>query len=128
MSCTSCHNPHGSFMGRNLRLASTGVEPGCLNCHSDKRGPFVYEHAPVRNEPCTTCHEPHGSVNPRMLTRQQVYIVCLECHANLGVPSGSGKLGSIPPAFHNMAVPRYRNCTTCHVKVHGSNADRGLLR
>jgi hypothetical protein len=58
-----------------------------------------------------------------------VYIVCLECHSNLGVPaSNSGTLGSTPPSFHNMAVPRYRNCTTCHVKVHGSNADRGLLR
>jgi DmsE family decaheme c-type cytochrome len=54
MTCTSCHNPHGSFMSRNLRMASTGAEPGCLNCHSDKRGPFVYDHAPVRNEPCTT--------------------------------------------------------------------------
>jgi DmsE family decaheme c-type cytochrome len=129
MTCTSCHNPHASFMSRNLRMASTGAEPGCLNCHSDKRGPFVYDHAPVRNEPCTTCHEPHGSVNPRMLTRQEVYIVCLECHSNLGVPaSNSGTLGSTPPSFHNMAVPRYRNCTTCHVKVHGSNADRGLLR
>ena len=129
MSCTSCHNPHESFNNHNLRLAKTGAEPGCLNCHSDKRGPFVYEHAPVRNEPCTICHEPHGSVNPRMLTRQEVYVVCLECHSNLNVPaSGTPGLGRVPPAFHNMAVPRYRNCTTCHVKIHGSNADRGLLR
>jgi len=128
MSCTSCHNPHGAFMSRNLRMASSGAEPGCLNCHADKRGPFTYEHAPVRNEPCTTCHEPHGSVNPRMLTRQEVYIVCLECHANLNVPTKGGLLGGVPPAFHNMSVPRYRNCTTCHVKIHGSNADRGLLR
>ena len=23
-------------------------EPGCLKCHGDKRGPFVFEHAPVK--------------------------------------------------------------------------------
>ena len=124
MSCTACHNPHGAFQSRNIRLASSGTEPGCLSCHSDKRGPFIYDHAPVRNEPCTTCHEPHGSVNPRMLTRQEVFYVCLECHANVS----SASFGSVPPAFHNMASPRYRSCTTCHVKIHGSNADRGLLR
>jgi ferredoxin len=27
-----------------------------------------------------------------------------------------------------MADPRYRNCTTCHVRIHGSNADRTFLR
>jgi DmsE family decaheme c-type cytochrome len=128
MSCTSCHNPHSSFMSRNLRQASTGAEPGCVNCHGDKRGPFVFEHAPVRTDGCSTCHEPHGSVNPRMLVRQEVYLVCLECHSNLQVPSPGGSLGSSPPAFHDMRVPRYRTCTTCHQKIHGSNTDKGLLR
>ena len=23
-------------------------EPGCFRCHGDKRGPFTFEHAPVR--------------------------------------------------------------------------------
>jgi ferredoxin len=27
-----------------------------------------------------------------------------------------------------MADPRYRNCTTCHVRIHGSNADARFLR
>ena len=58
-------------------------EPGCFKCHGDKRGPFTFEHAPVRFESCATCHEPHGSANPRMLTRPVVQQVCLECHANL---------------------------------------------
>ena len=58
-------------------------EPGCFNCHGDKRGPFTFEHAPVRFEGCQACHEPHGSANPRMLTRANVRFVCLECHANL---------------------------------------------
>ena len=29
---------------------------------------------------------------------------------------------------HNMADPRYQNCTTCHLRIHGSNADRRFLR
>ena len=56
MSCVDCHNPHGS-----IRPAMTQVfganEPGCLNCHGDKRGPFTFEHGPVRFEGCATCHE-----------------------------------------------------------------------
>jgi DmsE family decaheme c-type cytochrome len=128
MACTSCHNPHSSFMSRNLRQASTGAEPGCVNCHGDKRGPFVFEHAPVQTDGCNTCHEPHGSVNPRMLIRQEAFLLCMECHSNLQSPSKGGSLGGVPPAFHNLIAPRFRNCTTCHQKIHGSNADKGLLR
>lgn len=128
MSCTDCHNPHGSFMNRNLRLVN-GNEPSCYRCHSDKRGPFVYEHAPVRNEPCSACHEPHGSSNPRMLTRQLVHLQCLECHANVLSPApNTGVIGGIPPAFHNLNSARIRNCTICHTKIHGSHVSKGLLR
>ncbi len=127
MACTGCHNPHASFLNRNLRLANAS-DPGCLKCHSNYRGPFIYEHAPVKNEPCTICHEPHGSVNPRMLTRHEVAPLCLECHSNIQSGTRSGSLGGIPPAFHDLSNPRYRNCTICHQKVHGSNASRGLFR
>ena len=76
MSCTNCHNPHASFMPQSMRVAF-GNEPTCLQCHSDKRGPFVFEHAPVRFEGCMACHEPHGSANPRMLVRHEVRFGCL---------------------------------------------------
>jgi hypothetical protein len=33
----------------------------CVKCHGDKRGPFTFEHAPVRLEGCGACHQPHGS-------------------------------------------------------------------
>jgi DmsE family decaheme c-type cytochrome len=127
MSCTSCHNPHTSFLGRNNRLTS-GNEPGCFKCHSDKRGPFVFEHAPVRNEPCSICHEPPGSANPRMMTRSEVGNLCLECHSNIQSPPKSTTVGGVPPAIHDMRSPRWRNCTACHQKVHGSNVNRSLVR
>jgi DmsE family decaheme c-type cytochrome len=127
MACNSCHNPHGSLNPRNLRTAN-GNDLACVNCHSDKRGPFVYEHLPVRNEPCTICHEQHGSANPRMLNRAQVFLQCLECHSNVPSPSAAGTLGGVPPAFHDLRNPRYKNCTSCHQKIHGSNVSKGLLR
>lgn len=128
MSCVDCHNPHGS-----VRPAMTQVfaanEPGCLKCHGDKRGPFTFEHPPLRFEGCWGCHEMHGSENPRMLTRQQVFYVCLECHANVpNAPNPGGVIGVVPPAFHDLRSPRFQNCTVCHQKIHGSYVDRNLLR
>jgi DmsE family decaheme c-type cytochrome len=123
-----CHNPHGRLLANPLRDVSAN-EPGCFKCHGDKRGPFTFEHAPMRMaEGCQNCHEPHGSANPRMLTRADVKFQCLECHSNLGAGSGQGTLGGVPPAFHDLRNPRIQNCTVCHVKVHGSHVNRALLR
>jgi DmsE family decaheme c-type cytochrome len=130
MSCVDCHDPHGSPLPRQVRTGSAN-EAGCLKCHGDKRGPFVFEHAPVRLEGCKTCHEPHGSANPRMLTRAEVRFQCLECHVNVtgAAAAASGVIGGgIPPAIHDLRSPRFRNCTVCHLKVHGSQVNRALLR
>ena len=126
MACTGCHNPHGTFRPRNMAVFA-GNEPGCIRCHAEKRGPFTFPHAPMRLEGCSQCHEPHGSANPRMLIRQEVRFVCLECHSNLPVPN-TAAMGVIPPAFHDLRSPRFRNCTICHQKIHGSYVDRNLLR
>ncbi|MBI1789462.1 MAG: DmsE family decaheme c-type cytochrome [Acidobacteria bacterium] len=125
MSCVDCHNPHGSFLPKSLQTVSAN-EPGCLKCHGDKRGPFPYDHAPVKLEGCASCHQPHGSSNPRMLTRHEVRLQCLECHANTAVQTAA--LGGVPPAIHDLRSPRFRNCTTCHQKVHGSHVNRMFLR
>jgi len=129
MSCVDCHNPHGTFLPRSIQTVSAN-EPGCMKCHGDKAGPFVFEHAPVRLEGCMACHQPHGSSNPRMLTRQLVRLVCQECHSNLPptTPAGNATLGTIGPAIHDLTSPRFQNCTNCHQKVHGSNVDRDLFK
>ncbi len=130
MSCVDCHNPHGGVIARGMLQTANANEPGCFKCHGDKRGPFVFEHAPVKTEPCSTCHEPHGSANPWMLTRAQVRFVCLECHASLPGPTlaANATLGSIPPALHDLRSPRFQQCTLCHQKVHGSYVDRDLFK
>jgi predicted CXXCH cytochrome family protein len=89
----------------------------------------MFEHAPVRLEGCQTCHEPHGSANPRMLVRARAADHCLECHANLPARTNpSGTLGTVAPSFHDIRQARFQNCTTCHVKIHGSHVNRDFLR
>ncbi|MEO8028201.1 MAG: DmsE family decaheme c-type cytochrome [Bryobacteraceae bacterium] len=128
MSCVDCHNPHGGLKPGNMRIVAAN-EPGCFKCHADKRGPYTFEHSPVRVEGCAACHEPHGSANPRMLARAEVRFQCLECHSNIGSPNpATGTVGGVPPAFHDLRSARYRACTTCHIKIHGSHVSKALLR
>jgi DmsE family decaheme c-type cytochrome len=122
IACVDCHNPHGGPPPASMQGFAAN-EASCLKCHNDKRGPFPFEHAPVKIEPCTTCHEPHGSANPRMMIRHNVSQLCLECHTlNTSNPGGP------PPAFHDLRSARFRNCTICHSKIHGSFVDKDLLR
>ena len=57
----------------------------CTSCHADKRGPFLWEHAPSRDG-CVTCHDPHGSSNERMLVAKPP-ILCQRCHVGTRHPS-----------------------------------------
>ena len=122
IGCTDCHNPHGEAPPAQMTRVSAN-ETVCLKCHADKRGPFPFEHAPVKMEPCGVCHEPHGSSNPRMMTRHDVGQLCLECHT-----TSLATLGGSPPAFHDLRSARFRNCTICHSKIHGSFVSRDYLR
>jgi DmsE family decaheme c-type cytochrome len=135
VSCTDCHNPHGVAaptwrMGGRPRMVDTrlGNEEPCLKCHTDKRGPFTFEHPAVRVDGCEACHTPHGSMNARLLRRPVVFTVCLECHNGAGNFGRQGDGIRLQSASHNMTDPRYQNCTTCHVRIHGSNSSRLFLR
>ena len=123
MNCTSCHEPHGRPAKESLRTTFAGETP-CLQCHNEKRGPFVFQHGSIALGECTTCHEQHGSNNPRRLKRATVFQLCIECHS----PIGGDTLGSQPPSFHNLSNPRYLNCTNCHVAIHGSNRSPQLFK
>ena len=135
MQCSDCHNPHGTDaptwrMGQRPRLVAQAQvnEQACLKCHIDKRGPFAFEHAGVRVEGCEACHHPHGSMNARLLRRPAVFTLCLECHNGAGSFGRQGDGIATQSGSHNMTDPRYQNCTTCHVKIHGSNGDRLFRR
>ncbi|MBI2821581.1 MAG: DmsE family decaheme c-type cytochrome [Acidobacteria bacterium] len=120
--CSDCHTPHSEDR-RPLRRLALATDEGCVSCHSDKKGPFVFEHAAVKINGCESCHQPHGSVNTKMLRRTEVQQLCLECHSLT-----PGVAGGQPPAFHDLRTPRFRNCTTCHREIHGSNSSPVFFR
>jgi DmsE family decaheme c-type cytochrome len=135
VSCTDCHNPHGAAspswrMGARPRMVARthdGEQP-CLRCHTDKRGPFAFEHAAIRADGCESCHNPHGSMNLRLLRRPVVFTLCLECHNGAGNFGRQGDGITLQSGTHNMTDPKYQNCTTCHVRLHGSNSDPRFFR
>ena len=122
MKCSDCHNPHGGFEVKQAKLA-IGLDAACVKCHTNKQGPFVYEHAPLKIEGCSICHTPHGASNAKMLKRPQVRQLCLECHTGI-----TEEISPQAPSLHNQAQVRYQNCTVCHSAIHGSNSSRFFFR
>lgn len=113
IDCSSCHNVHGS-PGRGM-LTKGGVNETCYSCHQDKRGPFIWEHAPAR-EDCTTCHVPHGSNNKYLLVTQSATL-CVSCHQY------GGHINQY--RYNRVSTPYGNGCVNCHVTVHGSNHPSG---
>lgn len=122
MKCSDCHNAHGGFDQKQTKLA-VGADAACIKCHTDKQGPFVFEHGPIKTEGCSACHTPHGSNNPKMLKRSSVRQLCMECHSAI-----SNVDGGAPQAPHNQSTVRYQNCTICHAKIHGSHTNALFFR
>lgn len=112
MECASCHNVHGSAPAL---LTKATLNDTCFSCHQEKRGPFVWEHAPVR-ESCATCHTPHGSNNRNLLSAKDSFL-CLSCH------SYGGHINL--PRYNRVSNPYGNGCVNCHTSVHGSNHPSG---
>jgi DmsE family decaheme c-type cytochrome len=126
MGCTACHAPHGS--SAPAALVKHTVTETCTSCHTELRGPFLWEHQPVA-EDCGNCHEPHGSVQPAMLKLRPPFL-CQTCHEGAGHPSiantPQGLAGGRGPSTFLVGG----GCVNCHSQVHGSNhpSGRALMR
>ncbi len=120
MECSACHGVHGDDASSTMLRGS--VNDTCFQCHADKRGPFLWEHAPA-SEDCGLCHSPHGSNHPGMLAKRAP-LLCQSCHAQAGHPSFSyeadGLAGGMPSAYL-----LGQGCMNCHSQVHGSNHPSG---
>jgi DmsE family decaheme c-type cytochrome len=118
VSCSDCHDPHGTFGNNNLR-STADQNAICTKCHTETRGPFVFEHAAVKAEGCMGCHTPHGSQNARLLNMPSINTLCNQCHSRVanatvhGMGAGSDELAP---------------CTSCHTYIHGSNMNAAFLR
>ena len=113
MTCSDCHNVHGST-GKSLLKGAT-INETCFKCHQDKRGPFIWEH-PVVRENCANCHDVHGSNNSNLLNAKGSFL-CLQCHAYGGHPN--------LPRYNRVSNPYGQGCVNCHVTQHGSNHPSG---
>lgn len=117
MTCVSCHNPHGSLT--ESALVGTSLNDTCYECHAEKRGPFLFEHAPVM-ENCANCHDAHGSVNEDLL-ESRVPQLCQQCHAD------DGHGDRVTPQAGMDAFGSGKSCMNCHSQIHGSNHVNGSL-
>jgi DmsE family decaheme c-type cytochrome len=115
MSCTSCHNPHGSLADSLINQHT--VNENCYSCHAEKRGPYLWEHPPV-NEDCLNCHDPHGTTRDQML-KMGAPRLCQSCHISIFHPSD-------PRAPDDRFVVG-SSCLQCHPNIHGSNHPSGNL-
>ncbi|MDK8463073.1 DmsE family decaheme c-type cytochrome [Marinobacter sp. SS13-12] len=120
MACSDCHQPHGSL--NTAMLKEPTLNDSCYSCHADKRGPFLWEHAPVADD-CTSCHSPHGSNHPALL-KQRPPLLCQSCHSRAGHPSIARTSDDLPGGRAS-AFLLGGSCLNCHSKVHGSNHPSG---
>ena len=126
LECTSCHNPHGS--ANPSMLVASSINETCYTCHAEKRGPFLWEHAPVV-ENCADCHDPHGSNHEKMLKLSRPRL-CQQCHQGTGHPEqprrdttlANGRIIAVPGDIQFLMN---RQCSNCHFNIHGSNHPSG---
>lgn len=123
IACSDCHNPHGSA-GPKM-LAELTLNETCYTCHAEKRGPFLWEHAPVR-EDCSICHTPHGSNHDRLLKVRGPWL-CQQCHLAQFHPSTAYSGTGVPPLGAAQQILG-KNCLNCHSQVHGSNHPSGVRK
>jgi DmsE family decaheme c-type cytochrome len=121
VGCASCHDPHDGTRPKMVKGES--VNELCLTCHTEKRGPFLWEHAPVR-ENCLTCHDPHGSNHEKLLVAKLPFL-CQRCHLSTRHPGTLYDFRNTlaGPAPSNRAIEH--GCKNCHQNVHGSNSPSG---
>ncbi len=118
VKCSDCHDVHGTFQGTQLR-STADQNVVCVKCHTDVRGPFVYEHAVVKAEGCVACHTPHGSQNARLLNMPTINTLCKQCHSQVSGDTIHGM---------NSGSQEITPCITCHTMIHGSNLNAAFLK
>lgn len=119
-TCSDCHNPHGSSTPASLNGVT--LNDTCFGCHAEKRGPFLFEHAPAA-EDCGLCHQAHGSINKDLLSSRTPFL-CQQCHSAAFHPSQLMDGRGLPTGSSNMNLLG-KDCLNCHGQIHGTNHPSG---
>ncbi|MHB0961242.1 MAG: cytochrome c3 family protein [Pirellulaceae bacterium] len=141
--CSDCHDAHGED---HKSLKAQTLNELCYECHAEKEGPFVWEHAPV-TESCANCHEAHGTVANNLL-QQPTAFLCLRCHTGhsthgaslqctrchlVDFPEGDvttlvggGDKDPMIPTTPEYRQALFTDCTQCHSQIHGSDFATGF--
>lgn len=123
MACSECHAAHGSTS--TGMLVKPTVNQTCFICHAEKRGPFLWEHAPAA-EDCTLCHHPHGSVYQARLKKNPP-MLCQQCHTVSGHPAVARTPAGLPGGSAGASgFLLAGGCINCHSQMHGSNHPSGV--
>jgi len=104
VSCTSCHNPHGTEEGRRLLKEGNNL---CFSCHPEIESSYLNSAHDDDDILCTACHQPHGSSNEKHLILDKSKL-CYLCHETIKT--------EFEKAVHHPIIssPGYLNCTNCH--------------
>ena len=121
LQCSSCHNVHGTITEK--LIPENSINENCYRCHAEKRGPFLWEHAPAK-ESCLNCHRPHGTNNIRLLKMREPRL-CQQCHNENRHPSTAFAGGATEPTADRRFLGR--SCALCHTNIHGSNHPSGFV-
>jgi predicted CXXCH cytochrome family protein len=126
VSCADCHNPHEGRAINGGYTAHASINDACFKCHTEQRGPHIFEHEAMR-EGCTTCHNPHGSVNQKMLVSRNAEL-CLKCHYQQQTTAGQIMIGNFVHQGAGRDFLQRGTCWSagCHEAVHGSQVNSHL--
>ena len=124
LKCTACHDTHGA---EDSALKTRMLNDLCFDCHTDKQGPFIYEHPPAE-EACSLCHDPHGTIANNLLKQNEPFI-CLQCHQMhfhttlAGIEGEFTTLDNYGGISHRDGAKAgmLTRCTQCHTEIHGSD-------
>jgi len=130
VSCVDCHDVHSGKAVRGTGADLAEQNDTCTKCHTEQKGPFVYEHGAMK-EGCVACHSPHGSINAKMLVARDANL-CVRCHLMAPtVPlAGQINIGNDNAVGNHNARLMQGTCWSagCHEAPHGSNVNNHLRR
>jgi predicted CXXCH cytochrome family protein len=96
LTCTGCHDPHGSENPVDLREMETNLARLCSPCHTDKKlGLREHSHHDAAAVDCMDCHMPFVDILGRRLQARD---------HSISVP--------VPAISKNFGAPN--SCNTCH--------------